>query len=194
MLNPLAYSFEASWNCPACTRARFGEDENGYPPESARDGEGNPIGAVAPWDEWHEPSEIRVQVLACDTCGRELDRWEPLDAITAETERQGEVDGRAAGSWLIDGNSTQETAWRLLQGIEDGDPEVLDSVPSAPLSGEWADGLLSRDLLAEYGLNEDDDAADDVLTAYESGFARGVADEVERAALAMLPEGSDDER
>src|SRR5438105_8155019 len=121
--DPLAYSFEAAYHCPACTFARFGHDD-GYPPENETDGERNPIGAVAPWDERHEPSEARVQVLACDSCGRELDRWEPWDLIEAEAERQGEVDGRAAGSWVLDGNSTQETARRLLDGLADGDPEM----------------------------------------------------------------------
>lgn len=73
---PIAYTFEADYHCPACSARRFGVDEDGFTPEDARDSEGNPIGAVAPWDEWHEPSEPGVQVLSCTDCGRELDRIE----------------------------------------------------------------------------------------------------------------------
>jgi hypothetical protein len=38
-------------------------------------------------------------------------------------------------------------------------------------------------------MTEDDDAADDVLTAYDDGFSRGVSDEAVRSARAMLGEG-----
>jgi len=74
MRSPIAYTYEADTHCPPCAVARFGMDP-GYPcpePEphdSARDSEGNPIGAVAPWDEWCEPSEPGPHVLTCGTCG-----------------------------------------------------------------------------------------------------------------------------
>ena len=73
MLDPISYTYEADHHCPACAIARFGTAEHGigadrWPSEDARDDEGNPIGAVAPWDEWWEPSEIRVQVLTCSDC------------------------------------------------------------------------------------------------------------------------------
>ena len=73
--HPIAYTYEAAHHCPDCTARRFGVDEAGFPPESARDGEGNPIGAVAPWDEWYSIGE-GTQVLACDTCGREIETYE----------------------------------------------------------------------------------------------------------------------
>ncbi len=106
-------------------------------------------------------------------------------------EERGYDDGAAAGSWVIDGNTTEETAARLLLGIEEGDPEVYDALPSAPLSGEFAGGLLPRDLLAEYDLTEDDDEADDVLRAYEDGYSAGVVDEVTRSCRAILPAGKE---
>lgn len=74
--HPIAYTFDADYHCPVCTERRFGVDEHGFPPEDARDSEGNPIGAVAPWDEWHEPSEPRPHVLACGSCRGEIDRIE----------------------------------------------------------------------------------------------------------------------
>lgn len=30
--------------------------------------------------------------------------------------------GEAAGSWVIDGNTSRETCERILRGIEEGDP------------------------------------------------------------------------
>jgi hypothetical protein len=108
---------------------------------------------------------------------------------TLEGARQeGYERGVAAGSWLLDGNSTEDAARELLRGIEDGGPAVLDLLPSSPLSGEYADGLLPRDVLGLYDVDEEHDAADDVLRAYEDGFARGVEDEAVRSARAMLGE------
>ena len=68
MSGPIAFTYEADHHCPRCTVARFGPDCEGT------DGEGNPVGALFPWDEWHEPSEPLPQVLACGTCGDEIDR------------------------------------------------------------------------------------------------------------------------
>jgi hypothetical protein len=94
--------------------------------------------------------------------------------------------GTAAGSWAIDGNTSDEVTRRLLAGIEDGDPEVLDALPSAPLSGEWAHGLRPGDVLGWYDLGDGHPSADDVLEAFENGFRRGVLDEVSRSARARL--------
>jgi len=187
MLDPIAYTYDADYHCPDCTRARFGTDENHpWPPETAQDSEGNPLGAVAPWDEWYDFGYIAVQVLSCSDCGRELDRYEPWDLIEEAARKEGYEAGVAAGTWLLDGNSTEDDARTLLQGLEDGDPAVLESLPSSPLSGEWADAPLPRDVLEPYGMTDDDDAADDILSAYEDGYDEGVIDEAERSARAML--------
>lgn len=108
------------------------------------------------------------------------------DAAIEDARTRGREDGVAAGSWILDGNSTEDAARTLLRGMENCDPAVMDSLPGSPLSGEFADGLLPRDLLADYGLTEDDTAADDLLTAYEDGYAEGVMDEAERSARALL--------
>ena len=63
---------------------------------------------------------------------------------------------------------------------------VLDLLPCSPLSGEYADGLLPRDVLESAGIDEDSDGADDVLRAYEDAFSRGVTDEACRSAQAFL--------
>ena len=109
-----------------------------------------------------------------------------VDEIIERAEQEGYDHGVTAGSWLLDGNSSEEAARRLLTGLEDGDPEILDQLPASPLSGEYADGLLPRDVLGWYDLDEQHDAADDVLRAFEDGFSRGVEAEAVRSATALL--------
>jgi hypothetical protein len=60
----VAYTYEADYHCTDCTDDRFGTDEHGYPPESARDGEGNEIHPVFVTD-------LDVETVAmCSDCGK----------------------------------------------------------------------------------------------------------------------------
>jgi hypothetical protein len=111
-------------------------------------------------------------------------RWLPTLSDFAYAE--GLEHGKNAGTWVIDGNTTDETKEAFLKGFEDGDPAVYDALPSSPLSGEYADGLLPRDVLGWYSIDEGDDRADDILSAYEDGYSQGIVGEVERACLATL--------
>ena len=82
---PIAYTFEADYHCDDCTERRFGRCRCGFiacpgggrhcsePPLDITDREGNTVGVVAPWDEWHEPSEEGPQSLVCGTCGCVID-------------------------------------------------------------------------------------------------------------------------
>lgn len=63
---PIVYTYEADYHCPACTIARFGADEYGNVPDDAVDSEGNPIGAMWEWDEHDSP-------LLCGTCLQEIE-------------------------------------------------------------------------------------------------------------------------
>lgn len=81
--------------------------------------------------------------------------------------------GKAKGSWVLDGNSTREQATRILEGYEEGDPEVMDMCP-APLSGEWAGESMSE-IGNHYGVDLDDD---DNCTDFEEGFSDGFWSEV----------------
>ena len=51
------------------------------------------------------------------------------------------------------------------------------------LSEEWADSLTPADVLGWYDFDQEHDAADDVLSAFEEGYSRGVQDEAVPAAL-----------
>lgn len=109
-----------------------------------------------------------------------------VDELLERAEEAGYEHGVAAGSWVVDGRTSPEVARRLLDGVADGDPLVVDLLPSSPLSGEWAGDPSPRDVLESFDLDEDDDLADEVLTAYEAGFSRGVQDEAVKAARALL--------
>jgi hypothetical protein len=69
MHDPVAYTYEADYHCPACAIDRFGrEPARPWVREDATDREGNPVGAVFSWNEWCEPSEPGQQVPTCGTC------------------------------------------------------------------------------------------------------------------------------
>lgn len=107
-----------------------------------------------------------------------------LAASTLGTER-----GHAAGTWVVDGNTSADEARALLESFE----ECTYEYPS-PLSGEWA-GESLPELVAESGLDWDalhtDDAADrnDLdawCDAYESAWLSAYEGEACRAARYLL--------
>jgi hypothetical protein len=121
-----------------------------------------------------------------------------LEAAARAVERRGQAErmealgrecGTAAGSWLLDGNSSEAEARALLEGIEAGDPATMDALPSAPLSGEWADGLTAAGVLEEAGIEPDSaEHESELVDAFEAGYTQGVADEACRLARAILGE------
>jgi hypothetical protein len=125
-----------------------------------------------------------------------------FDALITEAEKMGEHDGTAAGSWAVDGNTTEETCRALVAGIDEGDPTVLDGLPFLDLSGQWADGPTVGDIIAEVVQHADDNGDPDVflaavrnlstededavIDAYRMAYDTAVQDEVYRAASARL--------
>ncbi len=89
--------------------------------------------------------------------------------------------GLVSGSWVIDGNTNTDQAKRLLAGIADGHPEIMDMAPN-PLSGEWA-GESIPELSNEYDIDLTDETNAD---EFEEGFSQGFWDQVETDAKAML--------
>jgi hypothetical protein len=114
------------------------------------------------------------------------------DAIAAAVDL-GDCEGQAAASWMFDGNTTDDTYRRILQGIEEGDPAVYDELPEADLSGQWADTITPRgvaELVAStIGVDVQrmsNDEIDRVADAYVDGFNDAVVREVERFAREHL--------
>lgn len=125
------------------------------------------------------------------------------DAALAYAHERGTEAGSNAAAWFaqetIGGRATGDVtraARILIEGIEDGDPAVLDSLPTADLSGEWAGALtgpeLEADALAHAGV---DDVAQpgasgewfsDICDAYEYSFSQAVEDCIRREAKDVL--------
>lgn len=80
---------------------------------------------------------------------------------TREILRQAKKDGRDAGhaaaSWTYDGNTGYEFYPRILKGIEDGDPAILDAFNVPNLSGEYSGDPTPQSLAEDYGITEERD-------------------------------------
>lgn len=87
----------------------------------------------------------------------------------AEATTRGTRAGQARASWVFDGNTTERTYRDVLQGIDDGDPEVLDRLDWSPLSGEHAGESISELLgdLLEADDTEDGEERFTLMEAYE---------------------------
>lgn len=124
-----------------------------------------------------------------------------LAAAHNSAERTGAAHGQAAGTWLIDGNTSDETKREILTMHDAGDPALWDLMPS-PLSGEWADGYSTarcvRNALADAGVSPDHpDAegaiANEILDTYEQAYSQAWEAEAVRSARANLPADDDDQ-
>lgn len=92
----------------------------------------------------------------------------------------------------------------VIAGIDDGDPMVIDGFPYCDLSGQWADGLMPREvaeeILDDAGIeiddNDDLDASwnlfDELVDLYVQYYDESITDEIGRAALLVAnTEGAD---
>lgn len=101
----------------------------------------------------------------------------PLVARAAELGRDA---GKAAASWVFDGNTSEETYQRVLRGIEEGDPAVLDAT-EPPALGPGA-GYDPGDLARDLGIEPGDRALPRAVSAYADAFTDAFWQETERAA------------
>jgi hypothetical protein len=108
----------------------------------------------------------------------------------------------AAGWWIQENGGGRDTrsaaelaAWaeQVLDGIESGDPEVMDGLPAADLSGQWADGLTPARLAEAVGMDSDSDEASDRLSelcdAYENAFAIAAHDAIVKHLRGLVRAG-----
>jgi hypothetical protein len=142
---------------------------------------------IYPGDQFDSPWAMLVDDVYFAPCLDRFPMGEDPDDPSVAARTLGREHGLAAGSWVIDGNTSDETVASILQGIEDGDPVVLDTLPSAPLSGEWAGDPTPATILAE--LEAEDLEAEvqaELLTEYEDAFRSAVTDQVTADARARL--------
>jgi hypothetical protein len=112
------------------------------------------------------------------------------DQVTEQASKIGTEHGRNAASWVFDGNTSDGTYRRVLAGIEDGDPMIMDAHRTPDLSGEFVGDYSESQLITEVGLGNrermpDDDwteAVSEAATAYSDAASEAFWAEVERTA------------
>lgn len=106
--------------------------------------------------------------------------------------RDGTEAGKIAAAWwqqeAIGGHSTGDVtavAANVMAGLDDGDPETMDSLPSANLSGEWADDPTVASIYGDHAsasMPEFDTLEDwrvtEIGDVWEEAFNRAVHDAV----------------
>ena len=95
-----------------------------------------------------------------------------MDKRTAA--KQGAHDGKNRAAWGFDGNTDTRTYKGFLEGVIDGDPEIMDAFSVSPLSGEWAGESISEILGAR--------TTQAAMDAYEMAFQDAYWAELERVA------------
>ena len=107
------------------------------------------------------------------------------NTLHVAAEEYGRANGTAAASWyemIVD----ESSAARILAGIEDGDPAILDTFPGCDLSGQWADEPNGEDVFqmicADADVQAHGDFFTDVLDEYEDAYNTAVESEIARRA------------
>jgi hypothetical protein len=108
--------------------------------------------------------------------GRRLTEVPP--PLVAKATELGREAGKAAAGRFFDGNTPEEACQRVLRGIEEGDPAVLDAAepPAIGLGAGYDPGDLARDL----GIEPADRGLPRAVSAY--AFTGAFWQETERAA------------
>jgi Domain of unknown function (DUF4314) len=120
----------------------------------------------------------RTRDLLILQAGRRLTEVPP--PLVAKAEELGRDSGKAAATWVFDGNTPSEAYQHVLRGIDEGDPAVLDAV-EPPAIGPGA-GYDQDDLARDLGLDPGDRALPRAMSAYADAFTGSFWREVERTA------------
>ena len=109
-------------------------------------------------------------------------------------ERAGNIGsehGGSAATWVE--FTDTKAARNFVEMLDEGNPQVLDAMPSAP-SGEWADDYSPRDLFAELEISEDDETDDgEIWRTYADAFEAAAAESVEKHARSIVFDADLDE-
>jgi hypothetical protein len=121
-----------------------------------------------------------------------------FEKLIEVTRAEGENQGRIQAEWIamdsFGGRATRgenETARRIIQMIDDGDPEIYNTFPMYPdLSGEWANESSGPQMLdfllgqADLELADDEkgDLFTEILDEYEMAFTTACEDKLYRMA------------
>ena len=108
------------------------------------------------------PYRDRTRDLLILQAGRRLTEVPP--PIVAAAEELGRDAGKAAASWVFDGSTPEDAYQRVLRGIEEGDPAVLDAI-EPPAIGPAA-GYDQDDLARDLGIEPGDRALPRAVSAY----------------------------
>jgi hypothetical protein len=120
----------------------------------------------------------RSAALLILQAGRRLIEVPP--PLVAKAEELGRAAGTTAAGWVFDGNTPDEEYQRVLRGIEEGDPAVLDAT-EPPAIGPAA-GYDSGDLARDLGIEPADRGLPRAVSAYADAFTDAFWQETERAA------------
>lgn len=124
----------------------------------------------------------------CGQCGDCL-AHDLSDCRSARAAEIGRAHGTNAASWVFSGNTPRQTYERWRKGIDEGDPEIMDAIPSPDFSSQWVDGDIVRRLLTEVTTRAIGDLSsmkDELVTAYEQAFAEAAQAEIERTISEQL--------
>ena len=122
---------------------------------------------------------------------REIENEESEQAHRDEEAvlESGQKAGRAAGSWVTDGNSTDDDRRAVLRAFEDCDFDI-----PTPLSGEWADGWTSEKVFDDAGIAmpEDDYERTSLLDVWEAAYVSGYESQAVEDAQGSLSDEDED--
>jgi len=121
--------------------------------------------------------------------GKANDLGKPLGAVRWQCALMiartiGAQKGESAATWYEFGSA--EHAQKVIDGIDNGDPVIMDTMPYAP-TGEWSGDYNTDALMSDLGLTRDDETDDGELwSAFADEFDSTAQSEVERAARAYV--------
>jgi hypothetical protein len=120
-----------------------------------------------------------------------------IDRIKHQAHLWGVEVGENAAEWYAQDSfggrvtrGAKESARKVLKMLEDGDPEIYDSVRLPDLSGEWAGDPTPQTLAENAGLDEENDPegfiTDELCDEWEEGVSEGFFDKLANLARAEV--------